>query len=106
MLDERNEESYDTDEIRTYELEDGEYVVVRFENSWGYLIREHENEFRLSTSFLNGHGIIKWDEDDYDTVTVVTRVNDITITEIYFNDELVWNNSNGDFERYFEVIKE
>ena len=119
LLDPEIQGTYNTDNIRLYNEENGDTTMVYDENSdtpYGYTIIERESVFRIRPFFLNADsefetiGYIKWNSEEIDTLKlelVQQSENIKRLTKIHYNGIEVWNEettSNSE-DRYFQIIK-
>ena len=116
LLDENVQDSYNTNNIKLFNLIDGEEILINNPNSDspnGYLIFEKDglNLIRLSfdESNLIVSGIIEWNSNKRDEISlemVQQSENVKRLIKIKYNGETVWDEgtaTNPD-NRYFQIV--
>jgi hypothetical protein len=116
LLNENTQNSYNTNNIKLYNLIDGEEILINNPNSDspnGYSIFEKDglNLFRpfFKESNLEISGIIEWNPNKRDKISlemVQQSENVKRLVKIKYNGEIVWNEetaTNPD-NRYFQIV--
>ena len=114
LLDPNNANAIDTSKINIYYIKDGIktlYYKSNYTYPKGYLIFEHENEFRIKifTDYSTDKDttIIEWSENDADTVEVLYKktANSILKEKVWLNGEQVWELGNNTVDAFFVLTK-
>lgn len=117
LLDPNNQNSIDLDDLRVYEVVNGEEIEInnpKLDGPRGFVLLEPEgiyDKYRLAlglniTETSNPTTtIVKWNSEDIDIFKAeYNRGNNFVIcTKIWLNDEIVWD-KNG--VRFIEIIKQ
>ncbi|MCP4551458.1 MAG: hypothetical protein GY834_05335 [Bacteroidetes bacterium] len=117
LLDENITGSYNTENIRLYDLvENDEYLINNPNSDYpkGYSIIKRDEIYRIRPSFsetnkLSKEGIIEWSVTRRDTIflEMIQQSEDVKrLVKVKYNNEVVWdeNTANADY-RYFQIVK-
>jgi len=116
LLDSKTPNHLDESEFKILFEEDGEMKEFYHSSSTipnGFLVFEHEKEFRFATTPVTYDieddpiTFIQWSMSDIDTMQChVIRSNGyVAIDKVWFNQVEVWDMATDNDERYFEIIK-
>ena len=116
LLNENTQNSYNTNNIKLYNLMDGEEILINYPNSDspnGYLIFEKDglNLFRpyFNESNLEISGIIEWNPNKRDEISsemVQQSENVKRLVKIKYNGEIIWDEETATNPgiRYFQIV--